>query len=264
MPTYRTPDRVQLHYREAGEGRPPVILIHGWASRLDHWQPVVAPLARHHRVLRVDLRGHGRSEAPVEGYSIRQFADDTAALARSRRTRGAVVVGHSMGSTVALELARRHPRIVAGVVMVDGALDQYANPREVEGTALWRALAEAPYEAAMVEFYSGFFADPRDAALAERVVADAAQTPEHVALASWRASLTANIPAIAKQVRQPVLYIDGGHNLRPAAAVHEILPRAAYAQAALCGHFVQLEVPDQLVAMIRRFAERLPGSAATR
>ena len=257
MPSYRTPDRVKLNYREAGDGRPALILVHGWASRLDHWQPVAAPLSRHYRVLRLDLRGHGRSEAPPDGYSMRQFADDTAALARSRRIRDAVVVGHSMGSTVALELARRHPRLVSGVVMVDGALDQYATARNVEQSELWRALAEPPYEGAMVELYARFFPDPRDAALAERVVADAAKTPEHAALASWRASLTANIPAIANGVRQPVLYVCGGHGLRPAAAVHEILPHAGYAQAALSGHFVQLEAPDQLVAMVRRFVQRL-------
>ena len=257
MPAYRTPDRVQLNYREAGEGGPAIILIHGWASRLDHWQPVAGPLSRHYRVLRLDLRGHGRSAAPPDGYSMRQFADDTAALARSRRIRNAVVVGHSMGSTVALELARRHPRLVSGVVMVDGALDQYATARDVERTDLWRALADPPYDEAMIAFYANFFPDPRDAALAERVITEAARTPEHAALASWRATLTANVPAIARQVRQPVLYVDGGHSLRPAAAVHEILPRAAYAQAALCGHFVQLEAPDQLVAMIRRFVERL-------
>jgi 3-oxoadipate enol-lactonase len=258
MPTYRTPDRVTLNYREAGEGSPAVILLHGWGSRLEHWQPVVAPLAKHHRVLRLDFRGHGRSEAPADGYAMRQLADDTAALARSRRIRSAVVVGHSMGSTVALELARRHSRLVRGVVMVDGALDHYATARDVERTELWQALAGQPYEQAIVELYSAFFRDPRDAALAQRVVADAAKTPEHAALASWRATLTANIPSIASQVRQPVLYVCGGHGIRPQAAVREILPRAAFAQAALCGHFVQLEAPDQLVAMIRRFVDRLP------
>jgi pimeloyl-ACP methyl ester carboxylesterase len=257
MPTYRTPDRVRLNYREAGEGRPVLILIHGWASRLEHWQPVATALARHYQVLRLDLRGHGRSEAPPDGYSMRQFADDTAALARSRRIRNAVVVGHSMGSTVALELARRHPRLVSGVVMVDGPLDQYATARDLEGSALWQALATHPYAESLVEFYANFFPDPRDAALAERVVSEAARTPEHVGLASWRATLTANVPAIAKQVRQPVLYVDGGHNLRSAEAVHRVLPHASYAQAALSGHFIQLEVPDQLTAMIRRFVERL-------
>ena len=54
-----------------------------------------------------------------------------------------------------------------------------------------------------------------------------------------------------------MLYVCGGHGLHPAATVHEVLPHAAYAQAALAGHFVQLEAPDQLAAMIRRFAERL-------
>lgn len=257
MPTYRTPDRVQLNYKIAGDAHPAIILIHGWASRLDHWNPVASALARHHRVLRMDLRGHGRSEAPADGYPIRQFADDVGALARSQRISNAVIVGHSMGSTVALELARRHPRIARALVLVDGALDHYATAREVEQTDLWRALADTPYEEAIVEAYSQFFPHVRDQELATRVVRDAARTPEHAALASWRATLTANIPAIARQVKQPVLYVGGGHGLRSQADVRAILPHAAFAQAAACGHFIQLEAPDQLTAMIRRFIDRL-------
>ena len=56
--SYRTPDRVQLNYKVAGEGRPTLILIHGWASRLDHWQPVASALARYHRVLRIESEVH--------------------------------------------------------------------------------------------------------------------------------------------------------------------------------------------------------------
>ncbi|MBT5775056.1 MAG: alpha/beta hydrolase [Dehalococcoidia bacterium] len=257
MPTYRTPDRVQLNYKIAGDARPTIILIHGWGSRLDHWQPVASALARHHRVLRMDLRGHGRSEAPTDGYSIRQFADDVGALARSQRISNAVVVGHSMGSTVALELARRHPRIAGSLVLVDGALDQYSTARDVERTELWRILADAPYDEAMPAFYSQFFPDPRDADLATRVVRHAARTPEHAAIASWRASLTANVPALANQLRQPALYVNSSNNTRTAADVGELLPRAEFAQVAGSGHFIQLEAPDQLVAMIRRFVDRL-------
>jgi len=257
MPTYRTPDRVQLNYKLAGEGGRTIILIHGWASRLDHWQPAASALARHHRVLRMDLRGHGRSEAPADGYSIRQFADDIAALAGSQRIRNAVVVGHSMGSTVALELARRHPRIAASLVLVDDPLDQYATARDVECTDLWRMLTDAPYNESMIETDSLFFPDPRDADLATRVAHDAARTPEYAAIASWRATLTANLPAMANQVRQPVLYINAGNNNRAAADVRELLPRAEFAQVAGDGHFIQLEAPDQLVAMVRRFIDCL-------
>jgi len=141
--------------------------------------------------------------------------------------------------------------------MVDGRLHRYAAPRDVEESRAWREMVDAPYEAAMVETYSRFFPDPRDAALAERVVGDASKTAEHAAMASLRATLTADVPAIAAQVRQPVLYVGGGHSPRSAADVRAILPQAAFAQAAMCGHFVQLEAPDQLVAMVRRFVDRL-------
>ena len=257
MPTYRTPDRVQLNYKVAGDARPAIILIHGWGSRLDHWQPVASALARHHRVLRMDLRGHGRSEAPERGYSIRQFADEVGALARSLRITNAVVVGHSMGSTIALELARRHPRIAGALVLVDGPLDQYATARDVERTDLWRRLTDVPYDEAIIEAYSQFFPDPRDADLATRVVRDAARTPEHAAIAAWHATLTANVPALANQLPQRVLYVNASNNSRTASDVRELLPSAEFAQVVGSGHFIQLEAPDQLVAMIRRFVDRL-------
>ena len=72
-------DGVALGYEETGEGEPPVLLVHGWccdhtylAPQLEHF------VERGHRVVAVDLRGHGKSDKPHQRYSMQAFADDLA------------------------------------------------------------------------------------------------------------------------------------------------------------------------------------------
>lgn len=260
MPYARAADGTRLHYESAGRGgrgAPALILVHGYAGNATQWQPVRRLLARTHRVVRFDLRGHGRSEAPPGGYTIRQFADDLASVARSSRVRRAVVVGHSLGSAVALAAASRHPRLVAGVVLVDGAMDQWATAATVERHQLYRTVAEQPHPDGLAQLFAMFYTDPADAALSARLIEEATRTDATAALQTWRASLTADIPALAGRVRQPALYISRSrHPLVTAEQLREVMPDAAYAQASDCGHFVQLDVPDQVAAMVRRFLER--------
>jgi pimeloyl-ACP methyl ester carboxylesterase len=260
MPYARASDGTRLHYETAGRdkrGAPALILVHGYAGNETQWQPAGRLLARTHRVVRFDLRGHGRSDAPSSGYTIRQLADDLATVARSSRMRRAVIAGHSLGSAVALAAASRHASLVAGVVLIDGAMDQWATAATVERNDLYRTLADQPHPDGLAQLYAMFYPDPRDAELSARLIEEATRTDERAALQTWRASLTADIPALASRVRQPALYISRSRRpLVTAEQLREVMPDAEYAQAHDCGHFVQLEAPDQVAAMVRRFLDR--------
>lgn len=260
MPAHALPDGTRIHYRLAGTGDPTLILLHGWCSNLEHWQPTARRLRRTHRVLSVDLRGHGQSDAPDGGYDATQFADDIAALAHSLRIDEAVIAGHSMGGLIALELARRDPSLAKALVLVDSAYDQYATPDALEGTRLWKTVAGAEGTAGVARLYRAFFppsAPPAVRALGREVIADAARTPRHVALAAWRTTLTADVRAIARDVRQPVLFVNASRNDRTAAALRAVVPQAEFAQVTGSGHFIPVEVPEQLAPMIERFVTGL-------
>ena len=260
MPFARASDGTRLHYEIAGRGQrgaPALILVHGYAGNETQWQPAARLLAGTHRVLRLDLRGHGRSEAPASSYALRQFADDLAAVARSARIRSAVVVGHSLGSAVALAAANRHANLVRGVVLVDGAMDQWATMATVERNQLYRMVTDQPHPEGLAQLFAMFYPDARDAALSARLIEEAARTDERAAVQTWRASLTADIPSMAARVRQPALYISRSRQpLVTAEQLHEVMPDAEYAQAHDCGHFVALEAPEQVDSMVRRFLER--------
>jgi pimeloyl-ACP methyl ester carboxylesterase len=127
---------------------PPIVLIHCFTCAIDWWDGVMPSLARDHRVVAVDLRGHGGSEKPSSGYSMAEQADFVAeALAALHVTR-AEVVGHSLGGPVAVALAERSPALVSSLVILDsrsspddeGSLGLLAKLAftPVIGPALWR------------------------------------------------------------------------------------------------------------------------------
>ncbi len=114
---------IELHVQELGEG-PPVAMLHGLVvGSVATWFFGAAPaLARTHRVLLYDLRGHGRSSRPATGYSVAAQAADLSALLDRFGGGPVALVGHSFGALVALRLALDAPRRVSRLALVEAPL----------------------------------------------------------------------------------------------------------------------------------------------
>ena len=111
---------LRMHVRNwGGEGRP-VVLLHGLASTCRIWDFVAPILACDFAVIAVDQRGHGDSGKPDHGYDFASVGRDVAALLEGRGIERPVLVGHSWGADVALELAVTRPELLQGLVFVDG------------------------------------------------------------------------------------------------------------------------------------------------
>lgn len=109
---------ITLAYDDVGGG-PPVVLIHGYPLCRRMWAPQVqALLAAGYRVVTLDLRGFGESEAPRDAYAMSVFADDVAALLDHLGIERATVCGMSMGGYVLLSLLERHPRRLAAAIFL--------------------------------------------------------------------------------------------------------------------------------------------------
>lgn len=109
----------RLHVVEKGQG-PPVLLVHGLGGQLQHFTyALVDRLAEHHRVVAVDRPGSGYSvRAPGAAAGPNAQADVLAALIAALQLGQPVVAGHSLGGTIALALAQRHPRQVAALALI--------------------------------------------------------------------------------------------------------------------------------------------------
>jgi len=136
--TVLVPGRGEFFVRDTGGDGPPLLLVHGWMFPSDlNWLPSYAPLhSAGHRVLAMDLRGHGRGLRSSARFRLADCADDAAGVLEELGLPPALVVGYSMGGPVAQLLARRHPQRVAGFVLCATALD-WSDPRQ---KLFWRAM----------------------------------------------------------------------------------------------------------------------------
>ena len=109
-----------FHYRDwGGDGRP-VLLLHGLASTCHIWDLVAPLLAEDLRIVAMDQRGHGQSAQVDEGYDFGTVLGDAAAMIDHLGWERPIIVGHSWGADVALELAVAHPQMAGGLIFVDG------------------------------------------------------------------------------------------------------------------------------------------------
>jgi len=113
---------ITMRYVEAGNPNgPPVLLIHGYGDSSFSYSRVIPLLDKRYRLLAIDQRGHGETDKPENGYEMRDFAADAAAFLDAMGIRSAVVVGHSMGSFVAMQTALDHPAKVSQLVLIGTA-----------------------------------------------------------------------------------------------------------------------------------------------
>jgi pimeloyl-ACP methyl ester carboxylesterase len=248
-----TRDGVALAYEEAGRGDPPLLLVHCWAG--DH--TTLAPQAEHfrraHRVVAVDLRGHGQSDRPHQDYTVAGFADDLVWLADQLGLTKPVVVGHSMGGNIALELAARRPDFPAAIVMIDSCI--------VPAPALLDALKRAAeglrgpdYRETARQIMHSVCLPTDDPARIARLVAVTEAVPQHVLsgvfdqhLLRWDGATAAAACTV------PALYIGAAAPLADVARLRELCPHLVVGQTVGAGHFNTQVVPEQVNAMIERF-----------
>ena len=119
MPSARI-GSIELYYEEQGQGLP-IVFAHGFTGSHADWASPMAALSQRFRVVAMDHRGHGRSQAPSSpsDYSASIMAHDIRSLLEHLGIEECCLVGHSMGGFMALELVLNHPEMVRALVLVD-------------------------------------------------------------------------------------------------------------------------------------------------
>ncbi|TIS23474.1 alpha/beta hydrolase [Mesorhizobium sp.] len=235
---------LDLAYVEVAGSEPPLVLVHGFTDASRSFS-LLAPHLSARRLVMPDLRGHGASQAG-RGFGIADFADDVAGLIRNLRLARPVVLGHSLGGMVAMQVAARHPELVGGLVILAGALKADFAPDHplVDGVAELRDPI-SPTD----PFYDWWHACgsgvPR--ALLAGLAADASAMPA----ARWRAILEeirrTDLTAAARAVRVRTLIIAGACDPLFGQAHQEALAEALAGSRLVwaqdCGHNPHWEDP---------------------
>ena len=249
-------DGVNLSYEEAGEGEPPVLLVHGWCCDHHYLVPQFEHfVGRGHRVVAVDLRGHGSSDKPHQVYAMQVFADDLAWMCQRLELAKPVVVGHSMGGIVAFDLAARYPELPSAVVMLDAAVVLPSAARAAIPSLLEK-LRGPDFRAVLREYASNsLFIPTDDNRRKERILQSMSSAPQHVVVSAFEGLRDYDPTEAAGKLSVPGVYI-AADELQPRSDMerfHEMFPEILYGKTVGSGHFCQLEVSEQVNAMIDRF-----------
>ena len=257
---YLSRDGVSLFYEEAGGGEPALLLVHGWCCDHTYLAPQFAHFRQRHRVVTVDLRGHGQSDQPEQEYPPTVFAEDLAWLCDQLAIARPVVIGHSLGGVVAVEFAGRYLERTAAVVAIDSPLAPnpgFAASRQ----AMVTALRGPDYREAARRFIEGMFVPTDDPERKARIIDEMCGAAQHVMASAMEQIVAWDRPAALAKAQAPLLNLCA-RGVLAFAPYADQYPHITHAQTVGTGHFSQLEAPEQVNAMIARFlAVSLPVAA---
>jgi pimeloyl-ACP methyl ester carboxylesterase len=250
----------RLWYADHGSGPEAVVFVHGFACDHSQFAAQVEYLEPYRRVVAVDLRGHGRSDAPEQDYTMEGYADDVAWMCQQLGIERAVVVGHSMGGIVAAMVTARHPALVAGVVILDSAIVPI--PELTVGLVGWSDSLRGDDYVDVLRGVSDAFFEPDDDQVIKAAVQGGMYAPQHV-LVSSAAHMASFVisSAIGEPIarpdtwRCPVLHVSAAYQMNDVARFRELCPQLVVAQTAGSGHYHHVLVPEQINAMLARFLQ---------
>lgn len=248
---FATLSDARVRYVDTGGAKPPVVLIHGFASSLDAWRGVIPRLATTHRVIALDLKGFGWSDRPEGDYSPAAQAALVFELLEELGVEDFALVAHSWGSSVALRMTLDQPRRVERIALYDAWVYEEQIP-----TAFKWARAPVIGELMFGLFYKERPGDKMEMAFYDKSyvthefvskVESDMDRPGTVAaaLAAVRGQYYRAVQQRYSTIEQPVLLLWGEDDVVTTMSVghrlHRQLPNADLITFADCGHFPMIE-----------------------
>jgi 3-oxoadipate enol-lactonase len=250
----------QLHARlEGREGAPVVALLNSLATDLGVWDRQVPALALHYRVLRYDVRGHGRSDAPRGPYTMAMLSDDLFALLTHFKAGRAHVVGVSLGGLIAMAAALARPADLASIAVCDSRADM--PPEFARGIDDRNVLVREKGIHAIADMMVGrWFTQATLAAkpdYLETIRAMIRGTSIEGFTGCAEAIKLSGLRARVAQIRVPALFVVGDQDaalpVELMQAMQAEVPGACFAKIEGAGHLANFEQPERFNAALLGF-----------
>lgn len=254
--TCRAADGVELVYSVAGRGEPALVFVHGGLANRGFWDGQLREFGRRHKVIALDLPGHGESGSDRAKWGLPEFGADVRAVVEAEKPDRMVLFGNSLGGPVAIEAALLMPERVLGVVGVDtfqGFSENIpAEEMRTRGEAFERDYAGALDEMIGLLFHKG--TDPA-------IVADATRrmsgTPPAAAKAMFLGMAGYSETAAAGRLKAPLRAINGDLYPTDVEGNRKIKPGFEVVVMGHIGHYPMLERPAEFNRLVAEAVEAL-------
>ncbi len=240
--------------------RPPVILIHGAGGHHLYWPPQIRRM-HNQRIFAVDLPGHGKSEG-IGHHTINEYAGEITEFIKALRLNAAILVGHSMGSAIALTTAVRFPKRVLALALLGSGARLRVSPAILQSQSDPTRIAECIRLVIKLSF-----AEQAPDRLKEMAAQRMAETRPAVLYGDFMACDAFNIADKLSKISVPTMILCGSHDKMTPLNNSEFL-RDHIASSRLeivpdAGHMVMLEKPDFVAELLDHFLNPIsyqPGS----
>jgi pimeloyl-ACP methyl ester carboxylesterase len=240
-----------LNVDDGGSGGIPVVFIHSSGGNTTHWSVQLEHLRKTRRAMALDLRGHGLSQSPKDGdYRLVSQAGDIDAVVTKAGIERFVLVGHSMGGSVAIVYAGLHPDRVAGLLIVDSGGDPRQFPEEQKQQII--SMMESDAYANVTETYWKQLLIGSAPGVAERVMKDMRRMPKEMVLSQVRELFWFDpLPALSRYHGPKLSVVTPSNDTK--YSLHRLLPDFPHVIVTGTGHWLHLDKPDEFNRILDEF-----------
>jgi pimeloyl-ACP methyl ester carboxylesterase len=242
----------KLNVDDGGTGGLPVVFLHSFAGDTSHWSGQFSHLRETRRAVAIDLRGHGKSDAPANGdYSVEAMAGDVDAVINNLGLTRFVLVGHSMGGSVAIAYAADHPDKVAGLVLASAGGKVPTDQAEKIVDAL-----SANFDKVYNEYWNQLLVGAKPDVLEKLNAGKSAMKPD-AALAIIKAIFAFDPVAALNKYPGPKLAIVTPKNNTP-ADLQVLIKDLPHKEITGTSHWLHMDKPDEFNKILDEFLNSLP------
>jgi pimeloyl-ACP methyl ester carboxylesterase len=268
MPYFETGDGVPIYYEDHGDGEP-ILLIHGWTMNAEYWwQKNIDSLAESHRVVALDLRGHGLSGKTSDKHTLAQYARDVRELIETIDLTDVTPVGWSMGTAVILNYIDQYgSNRLSSAVLVDQSPSflteedwEFPLMGEFPGTAAAELVQNLRHNRASAAkpFIESMFVEPPDGETVDEMYAETMKTPTNATVDMFLDMTYADLRPILPTIDVPVLLLYGAQSAIFPGDLGEWLeseiPDAIHVEFEDSGHCPFWEEPEKFNEEVTSFA----------
>lgn len=262
--SYFTLNNSRIHYKEFGQGQKTLIFIHGWGCDLNVWKYQFDYFKNKHHIVLIDLPGYGQSNKTEQEYTINLFAKSVSELINNLEITNPVLIAHSMGLPIAIEVTKQLNTENTRLVNIDGVYFDFPTD-SLENIQYKEALNEFAnlfngenYKQNVEKFCSGFITEETPKEVSDYIISTMTKTPERIGYQSMKSLVdennwdkkTINNQTIAIYAKIPELLPENESVLK------KKFSNMSYIELDSVNHFLMMEKPKKVNEILEHFIEK--------
>lgn len=253
--TVDSADGSSITYGVRGQGEVTIVFVHCWTCNHEFWKPQIEYFSKKHKVVWLDLAGHGLSNSKRKKYTMQAFGKDVSAVVNGIGAKNVILVGHSMGGPVSIEAAKLLGDKVIGIVGVDTFYTPFERPKSEEEIDDFVKPFKNDFKAASEQLMRSMFTPEADPDLITWIVTQMSAADQEMGISAiyeifrWNAK---HVPSDLDKYSKKLRNINGG------PAGKEIAPHESVVLIHGVGHFVAQVKPDEFNEALNKIIAQFP------